>query len=263
MVQAGTTVPALDAGASDEVYPLTGSDKWIRDLVGVIAGSLALIGLLARGFYVARLRRRAPPADYLDQAVAPADYLTQAATPRGRMPRLRPAGPRSRAGKIALLVLVVGIAGWACARFALLLADVRPYTGWYWFVAVAAGIVIAVAPVWLLSRGTVWARAARGARRPARWPGWLLGGYVVVLAVGIRYYLSLRYTPPPSGVSVAPPSPLFALEMAGLAAETLVFAAITLLILAVTAEVIAPGPVGRWLRARRAPGSARHARDQG
>ena len=65
-VQAGTVVPALDAGASNEVYPLTGSDKWVRDLIGVVGGTLALIALLARGFYVARRRRRAPPADYLD-----------------------------------------------------------------------------------------------------------------------------------------------------------------------------------------------------
>jgi hypothetical protein len=251
-IQAGFSVPALDAGASNEVYPLTGSDKWIRDLIGVIGGTLALIALLARGFIVARRRRRAPPPDYLDQALAPADYLTQAATPRGRMPRLRRGtAPPSRAGKIALLALVVGITGWAGARFAALLADVWPDAGWYWYVAVAAGIVIAVAPVWLLSRGTVWARAARGARGTARWPGWLLAGYTIAMVVGIKYYLSLRYTPAPSGVTVAPPSALFVFEMAGLAAETLIMAAITLLLLAVTAEIIAPGPVGRWLRSLR------------
>ncbi len=148
-------------------------------------------------------------------------------------------------------------AGWACARFALLLADVRPYTGWYWFVAVAAGIVIAVAPVWVLSRATVWARAARaarGGRGTARWPGWLLAGYVLVLIGGIKYYLSLRYTPPPSGVTVAPPSALFVFEMAGLAAETLIMVAITLLLLAVTTEIIAPGPLGPW--------RAAHARER-
>ena len=252
-IRAGFSVPALDAGASNEVYPLTGSDKWVRDLIGVVGGTLALIALLARGFFVARRRRRAPPADYLDQALAPADYLTQAATPRARMPRLRRGtAPRSRAGKIALLALVVGITGWASARFAALLADVRPYTGWYWYLALAAGIVIAVAPVWVLSRRAARAaRAARGARGTARWPGWLLAGYVLVMAGGIKYYLSLRYTPPPSGVTVAPPSALFVFEMAGLAAETLIMVAITLLLLAVTAEIIAPGPVGRWLRSLR------------
>ena len=172
-----SAVPALDAGAGNEVYPLTGSDKWIRDLIGVIGGTLALIALLARGFFVARRRRRAPPPDYLDQALAPADYLTQAAAPHGRMPRLAGTAPRSRAGKIALLALGVGITGWASARFAALLADVRPYTGWYWYVAVAAGIVIAVAPVWVLSRRTVWARAAR-APPPRPLARWLLAGYV-------------------------------------------------------------------------------------
>ena len=39
--------------------------------------------------------------------------------------------------------------------------------------------------------------------------------------------------------------------------------AITLLILAVMVEVIAPGPVGRWLRARRTSRPPAHARDQG
>jgi hypothetical protein len=53
-VQPGTTVPALDAGASDEVYPLTGSAKWIHDLIGVVVGGLALIALLARGFVATR-----------------------------------------------------------------------------------------------------------------------------------------------------------------------------------------------------------------
>ena len=124
-VQAGSVVPALDAGASNEVYPLAGSDKWVNDLIGVVVGTLALIGLLARGFYVARRRRRAPPADYLTRAVKSADYLTQAAAPRGRMPRRR-GPPQSRAGKVAMLALGIGVAGWACDRFAALLADVRP-----------------------------------------------------------------------------------------------------------------------------------------
>jgi hypothetical protein len=248
-VQAGTVVPALDAGASNEVYPLTGSDKWIRDLIGVVGGTLALIALLARGFYVARRRRRAPPADYLTQAVESADYLTQAAAPRGRMPRRRGNAPQSRPGKVAMLALGIGITGWACDRFAALLADVRPDTGWYWYLALAAGIVLAVAPPWILSHGTARARADRD-RRPARWAPWLLLGYLIVMVGGIKYYLSLRYTAPPAGATIAPPSPLIAIEMTVLAAETLFLAAITLLLLAVAAELIAPGPVGGWLRAR-------------
>ena len=81
-VQPGTVVPALDAGAGDEVYPLTGSDKWVRDLIGVVGGTVALVGLLARGFFVARRRRRAPPADYLTQAVESADYPRRGDAPR-------------------------------------------------------------------------------------------------------------------------------------------------------------------------------------
>jgi hypothetical protein len=214
---------------------------------GVVGGTLALIALLARGFYVARRRRRAPPADYLTQAVESADYLTQAA-PRGRMPRGRRNGPQSRPGKVAMLALGIAIAGWACDRFAALLADVRPHTGWYWYLALAAGIVLAVAPPWILSRGTARARADRD-RRPARWAPWLLLGYMIVM-VGVKYYLSLLYAAPPSGATRAPPSPLLVFEMTVLAAETLLFAAITLLLLAVAAEIIAPGPVGGWLRAR-------------
>ena len=58
-VQPGTVVPALDTGASDEVYPLAGSSKWIHDVIGIVVGSLALIALLARGLFVTRRRRAA------------------------------------------------------------------------------------------------------------------------------------------------------------------------------------------------------------
>jgi hypothetical protein len=238
-VQPGTSVPALDAGAGDEVYPLTGSDKWIRDLIGVVAGTLALIGLLARGLFVARRRRRAPPADYLTQAV------TQAATPRERTRRRRPTAPNSRVGKLGLLAVGGGATGWASAKFILLLADVRPYAGWYWLLAVAGGIVIAVALPWAL---------VRAARSPARWTGWLLLGYTIALVFGLRYYLSVRFTPPSSVPAALPaPPPQFVLEIAGLSAEALTLVAVTLLILAVMVEVTAPGPVGGWLRARRKP----------
>jgi hypothetical protein len=108
-----------------------------------------------------------------------------------------------------------------------------------------------------------WA-LVRGARGPARSAGWLLLGYSMALVGGLRYYLSVRFTPPSSVPAVVPaPPPQFVLEMAGLSAEALTFVAITLLILAVMVEVIAPGPVGRWLRARREPRPPAHPRDQG
>ena len=97
--------------------------------------------------------------------------------------------------------------------------------------------MIAVALPWAL---------VRAARSPARWAGWLLLGYTVALVVGMRYYLSVRFIPPSSVAAAQPaPSPQFVLEMAGLSAEALTLVAVTLLLLAVMVEVIAPGPVGR------------------
>jgi hypothetical protein len=140
-------------------------------------------------------------------------------------------------------VLSIGATGWACARLIVLLTDVRPYAGWYWLLAVASGIVIAVALPWMF---------VHGARGSARWPGWLLLGYTAAIVGGLRYYLSPRFTPPRTVSAVPPqPQPWFVLEIAGLSAVTLTFAAITLLILAAMVEVIAPGPVGGWLRAQR------------
>jgi hypothetical protein len=72
--------------------------------------------------------------------------------------------------------------GYICARLIVLLADVRPYIGWYWLLAVASGIVVVVAPVWAV---------VAGFRSSARWPGWLLLGYIAALVGGMRYYLSL------------------------------------------------------------------------
>ncbi len=66
-VQAGTTIPALDAGAGDEIYPLTGSGYWVHDVIGIVVGALVLIGLLARGLFVARRRWRATRAGSFTQ----------------------------------------------------------------------------------------------------------------------------------------------------------------------------------------------------
>ena len=125
----------------------------------------------------------------------------------------------------------------------MLLADVRPYVGWYLLLAVACGIVVAVALPWFL---------VRGFRASPRWAGWALLVYIGALVGGMRYYLSLRYTPPSSVPAVLGPPPWwFVLEITGLAAVALTVVAITLLILVVLVEVIAPGPIGRWLRAWR------------
>jgi len=228
---AGTTVQALDTGAGDEVYPLTGSGKWIIDVIGIVAGALALTGLLARGVLAVRRSGRATRAD----------YFTRVAMPPGRTWRLSRAAARSRAGKLAALALSAGATGYICARFIMLLAEARPYAGWYWLLAVASGLVIAVALPWAL---------LRGAGRPARWPGWLLVGYTVALAGGMQYYLSLRFTPPGSIPASPPPLP-FVLEITGLTAVTLTFAVLTLLVLAAVAAIVAPGSVGGWLRAQR------------
>lgn len=168
---------------------------------------------------------------------------TQGMTLPTRKRGLRRAAPRSRTGKLALLALSIGAMGYVCARLIVLLTDVRPYTGWYWLLAVATGVAIAIALPWAL---------VRGARGPSRWPGWLLVGYAMALVGGMRYYLSLRFEPPSSvPATLPPPTPWFVLEMAGLSAVAFTFVAITLLILAAMAEVIAPRTVGGWLRAQR------------
>ena len=143
-----------------------------------------------------------------------------------------------------MLAIALAAMGFICVRLIVLLAEARPYTGWYWPLAVAGGIVAAVSLPWAL------VRTLRGS---ARWAGWLLVGYVAALGGGMRYYLGLRFTPP-GGVTAARPSPplWLVLDLAGLSAVTFTFAAITLLVLAAMAEVIAPGPVGGWLRAQRA-----------
>jgi branched-subunit amino acid ABC-type transport system permease component len=153
----------------------------------------------------------------------------------------RPAAPRSRAGKLALFAIAGAALGYVCARLIVLLADVRPYIGWYLPLAVAVGIVVVVAVPWII---------VRGFRRSTRWPGLLLAVYTGALVAGMRYYLSLRFTPHSVPAVRSPPPLWFVLEIAGLAAVAFIVAAITLLILVVAVEVIAPGSTGRWLRAR-------------
>lgn len=54
----GQAVPALDSGAGDEVYPVSGTDKWIHDVLGLTAGGLALLLLIWRCLFVHRRRWR-------------------------------------------------------------------------------------------------------------------------------------------------------------------------------------------------------------
>jgi hypothetical protein len=54
----GQTLPALDSGATDEVYPVGGTDRWILDVLGVVAGGLALPLLIGRWLFVLYRRVR-------------------------------------------------------------------------------------------------------------------------------------------------------------------------------------------------------------
>jgi hypothetical protein len=229
-VQAGTTIPVLDTGASDEVYPLAGSGKWVHDVIGIAVGVLALSGLLARGLFTARRRGRATRADGFTQGM----MLSE------RKRRQWRAASRSRAAVLALLA--VSVIGYICARLIVLLAEATPYAGWYSLLAIAGGIGIAVGVPWALVRGT----------RSALWPTWLLIAYTMALCGGMKYYASLQFSRPGSVHGVLPPpSPWFVLQLAGLSAVTLTFVAFTLLLLVIMAIAIAPGPVGGWLRAMR------------
>lgn len=66
-VQAGTTLPALDTGAGDEVYPPTGSGEWIHVVLGLVVCTVVLSALLTKGLFVVRRRVRARRADYLTE----------------------------------------------------------------------------------------------------------------------------------------------------------------------------------------------------
>jgi hypothetical protein len=151
-----------------------------------------------------------------------------------RAPR-RPKGPLSRAGTIALLGLGTGTMGYGCFRYIALLANVRPYMGWYWPLAVAAGIAVAV--------GLPWAFIRKARNSSGRWQGLAVAGYVLALGVGMPYYWGVRFNAPPVGVPIALPQPplRFALMIAGLSAVALTIAAITLLLLVILVGTIAPG----------------------
>lgn len=149
---------------------------------------------------------------------------------------------QSPAGKFALLAFGALAVGGISVKLALPLAGALAYTGWSGLLPTTAGIVTATAVPWVL------ACANRG---PARWPAWLLACYVMAVAGGMRYFLTVRFlVAPRTAPAVAPaPSPLLALEIAGLAAVAYTFAVITLVLVAAMAEVVAPGPAGGRIHA--------------
>jgi hypothetical protein len=57
-VHAGWRTPALDSGASDEVYPVHGSTRWEHDVIGLAASFAAVVALIVRAYVVRRRRRR-------------------------------------------------------------------------------------------------------------------------------------------------------------------------------------------------------------
>jgi hypothetical protein len=140
-----------------------------------------------------------------------------------------------------LLSLGTVAIGGACAAMSWLLARICAYLGLDAVLPVAIGIAAAIVVPWGYSRGT-------GRDVTARWPTWLLMGYTFALIAGMRYYLSLRFrvagTRPPG----MPPLALLA-QVAGLAAEVLTFAVLTLLLIAVS--ILALVPADRLPRLRR------------
>lgn len=57
-VHLGLRVPALDAGADGEVYPVSGSHRWIQDIIAMGAGAVGLVLLGGGWFYTRLLGRR-------------------------------------------------------------------------------------------------------------------------------------------------------------------------------------------------------------
>ena len=159
-----------------------------------------------------------------------------------RAPR-RAKGQLSRAGTVALLGLATGTMGYACFRYIALLEDVRPYMGWHWPLAVAAGIAVAV--------GLPWAFVSKARSSSGRWQGLALTGYVLALCIGMRYYWEVRFNAPPVGVPIALPQPplWFALLIAGLSAVALTSAVIALILLVTLVWSIAPRLAAGRLRA--------------
>ena len=70
-VQAGTTLPAIDTGASDEVYPPTGSGDLIHVVLGIVVCTVVLSALLTKGLFVVRRRVRARRADHFTEEADP------------------------------------------------------------------------------------------------------------------------------------------------------------------------------------------------
>jgi len=161
-----------------------------------------------------------------------------------RAPR-RATGLLSRAGTVALLGLGTGTLGYGCFRYIALLADVRPYMGWHFPLAVASGIAVAV--------GLPWAFVTKTRSSSGRWQGFALAAYVLALCTGMRYYWGVRFNAPPVGVPIALPQPplWFALLIGGLSAVAFTSAVIALLLLVILVGTIAPKLVAGRLRAWR------------
>lgn len=150
-----------------------------------------------------------------------------------------------------LLAFATVVIGGITAVMFTLLARTCAYLGLDAVPPVVAGIAAAIVVPW---------NYARGARRDvtARWPMWLFIGYTCALVGGMRYYLSLNFHhagPRPPGL----PPLAFQVQLAGLAAEVLTWAVLTLLLIAVTVLLVVPA--GRLPRLRRLM-SARSRRDR-
>jgi len=148
---------------------------------------------------------------------------------------------------LAFATIVIGVITAVMFR---LLARTCAYLGLDAVLPVAVGTAAAIVVPW---------GYARGARRDvtARWPMLLLVGYTCALVGGMRYYLGLKFHhagPRPLGL----PPLAFQAQLAGLAAEVLTWAALTLLLISLTILLLVPA--GRLPRLRRLM-SARPRRD--